>query len=271
MTIIRWLVSILCALIVFASPGSAIAQNTAAPNYTQAQIEQGDRVARQALEAVRQGDLSTAEDYLTQLTEQFPDNPAVWSNRGNVRVGQNKLEEAIADYDRAIQLAPNFPDPYLNRGIAYEGQKRYSQAIADYNKALELNGDDAMAYNNRGNAQAGQGRWQEAIADYKTAAELAPDFAFARANYALALYQAGERAQATQALRSLIRKYPAFPEPRAALTAILWDEGQQGEAESNWVAAVGMDSRYQDLEWVRQVRRWPPTLCAALENFLNLD
>ncbi|MBC6419166.1 MAG: hypothetical protein GDA44_10490 [Prochloron sp. SP5CPC1] len=32
------------------------------------------------------------------------------------------------------------------------------------------------------------------------------------------------------------------------------------EAESNWVAAVGLDSRYPDLEWVANTRRWPPEM-----------
>ena len=52
---------------------------------------------------------------------------------------------------------------------------------------------------------------------------------------------------------------------------ILWVEGKQGEAESNWVATIGMDRRYQDLEWVKTVRRWPPSMIVALDNFLTLE
>jgi hypothetical protein len=58
---------------------------------------------------------------------------------------------------------------------------------------------------------------------------------------------------------------------RAALTAALWIEGRKGEAESQWVSAVGLDNRYKDITWVRTVRRWPPTMVAALEKFLNLQ
>ncbi len=71
-------------------------------------------------------------------------------------------------------------------------------------------------------------------------------------------------------MRNIARKYPMFPDVRAALTAVLWSQGQQGEAESNWVAAVGMDTRYQDLDWVKSVRRWPPNMVLALDKFLNL-
>lgn len=32
--------------------------------------------------------------------------------------------------------------------------------------------------------------------------------------------------------------------------------GKQGEAESNWVAAYGLDGRYKDINWVKNIRRW---------------
>ena len=84
-------------------------------------------------------------------------------------------------------------------------------------------------------------------------------------------YETGKKAEAIKTMRDLVRKYPMFPDMRAALTAALWTAGQQGEAESHWVAAVGMDSRYQNLDWVKEIRRWPPTMIAALDSFLNLQ
>lgn len=128
-----------------------------------------------------------------------------------------------------------------------------------------------MAYNNLGNANAGLGRWEEALKYYQKATEIAPNFAFASANESLTLYQLGRREEAERKMRNLLRKYPMFPDVRAALTALLWEEGKQGEAESNWVATVGVDSRYKDVQWVKQVRKWPPKMVVALENFLNME
>ena len=45
---------------------------------------------------------------------------------------------AIADYDKAIELDPNYATVYHNRGLAKAEIKQYTEAIADYNKALEL-------------------------------------------------------------------------------------------------------------------------------------
>jgi tetratricopeptide (TPR) repeat protein len=224
-----------------------------------------------AFSATNEGDFATAETYWTKLLNLLPNEPALWSNRGNARVSQNKLTDAIDDYNRAIELAPTAPDPYLNRGTALEGLGEWDKAIADYNRVLELDPTDAAAYNNRGNAKAGLAEWEQAIADYQQAAKLAPSFAFARANYALALYQTGRSDSAIREMRNLVRKYPQFADMRAALTAALWASGNRGEAESNWVAVMGLDTRYKDLNWVSQIRRWPPAMTSALEKFLKLD
>ncbi len=229
-----------------------------------------DALYQKALDATNQGDFATAETYWTQMLDRFPQNPAVWSNRGNARVSQNKLEGAIADYNQSIELAPDAPDPYLNRGAALEGLGKWEQAIADYNHVLELDPKDPLAFNNRGNAESGLGQWQAAIADFKQACDLAPDYAFARANYALALYQTEQTDEAIRTMRNLVRKYPKFADMRAALTAALWSQGKQGEAESEWVAAVGVDSRYKNIEWLTKTRRWPPQMIAAMKKFLTL-
>lgn len=238
---------------------------------TEEQVQAGEALANKAFAATDAGDFATAEQYWTQLIRDFPQNPAVWSNRGNARVSQNKLDGAIADFNHAIELAPDQADPYLNRGTALEAKGDFPAAIADYNHVLDIDPQDAFALNNRGNAEGGLGDWQAALADFQQAAAIAPEFAFAQANTALALYELGETQQAITTMRKLVRKYPMFADMRAALTAALWIEGQQGEAESNWVATVGVDGRYQNLTWVKEIRRWPPSMIKALDQFLSLN
>lgn len=263
------IIAVFCSLCLFSPP--VIAEEATNITITEEQLQQGENIARQAILATEEGNFAQAEIYWTQLVEEFPTNPAVWSNRGNARVSQNKINEAIDDYNQSIVLAPNAPDPYLNRGTAYEAMGEYERAIEDYQKVLELDPEDAMAYNNLGNANAGLNNWEKAVEYYHKATELSPNFAFARANESLTLYQLGKKEEALKEMRNLVRKYPMFPDMRAALTAVLWENGQQGEAESNWVAAIGIDSRYKDLDWLKQVRRWPPTMIIALEKFLTME
>ena len=90
----------------------AIAQTQTVPTITEAQLKVGDELARLAIEATEKGEFTLAEKYWSELIEKFPTNPAVWSNRGNSRVSQNKLEAALADFNKAVEIAPNAADPY---------------------------------------------------------------------------------------------------------------------------------------------------------------
>jgi tetratricopeptide (TPR) repeat protein len=238
---------------------------------TEAVQEAVNLLFEKAFAATSRSDFATAETYWTSILDIYPNNAAAWSNRGNARVSQRKLQDALTDYNQSIALAPDQPDPYLNRGTALEGLQQWDAAIADYNHVLEIEPNDAAAYNNRGNAKSGAGNWQDALVDFQHATQLNPGFAMARANGALALYQLGQPEEALRQFRTLVRKYPQFADMRAALAAALWAEGQRGEAESQWVAVVGLDSRYRNLEWVETIRRWPPAMASALAQFLALQ
>ncbi len=120
------------------------AQAKADLSVTEEQLQAGEEIFQKAFAATEKSDFSQAESYWTTLIQEFPQNPAVWSNRGNSRVSQNKLALAIEDFDQAIKLAPDQPDPYLNRGAALEGQGKYEAAIADYNKVLAIDPQDPI-------------------------------------------------------------------------------------------------------------------------------
>ena len=78
---------------------------------------------------------------------------------------------AVADYDKAIQLKPDYAKAYHNRGYT-------AAAIADFDKAIRLKPDYASAYNNRGLAKKhALGDLSAAIADYDKAVQLKPDLA----------------------------------------------------------------------------------------------
>ena len=93
-------------------------------------------------------------------------------NRAVDKQNKGDYQEAIADYDRAIKLKPEYADVYYNRGNAYKNIEEYSKAIADYDRAIKLKPEYANAYNNRGNLHRILEDKQAAIRDYRKAAEL---------------------------------------------------------------------------------------------------
>jgi len=119
---------------------------------------------------------------------------AQWMKKGNTHYDTKQYKEAIVNYDRAVQLDPNYAIAYNQRGNAYYYLKEYQKAIADYNRAIELDPTMITAYNGRGNVYNALKEYQKALADYNRAIELDPTMVVAynsRGNvyYALKEYQ----------------------------------------------------------------------------------
>ena len=64
-------------------------------------------------------------------------------------------------------FGPPIAKHHTNRGWTYFRMGNYEQAIADYNQALQLDPDDGLIYRNRAEAYEAMGNKDQAIADYK--------------------------------------------------------------------------------------------------------
>ena len=121
-----------------------------------------------------------------------PGNDAAYYNRGTAYINKGDYERAIADYSRALELAPEYVAAYYNRGLAYAGQGDYDRAVADYEQALEFAPENAKAYYNRGTAYVRRGDYDRAIADYDKVLELDPENAGAYNNRGAAYVGRGD-------------------------------------------------------------------------------
>jgi tetratricopeptide (TPR) repeat protein len=57
-----------------------------------------------------------------------------WSEKGYAQFNRGKYDQAIQDYNRAIELSPNQAVPYYNRARVYSRQERYEQVLQDLRK-----------------------------------------------------------------------------------------------------------------------------------------
>jgi tetratricopeptide (TPR) repeat protein len=88
------------------------------------------------------------------------------------RVKSENKKGAIADYDQAIRIYPNFVLAYYNRGNTRYALGDKKGAIADYNQAILIDPNNALAYGNRGLTRSGLGDKKGAIDDLQKTAAL---------------------------------------------------------------------------------------------------
>jgi tetratricopeptide (TPR) repeat protein len=94
---------------------------------------------------------------------------------GDIFSRQNKWTEAIVVYGQAIALNPNFSWSYHNLGMALIQQKQWDQAILAYSKAIKLNPDFCWSYYYLGEAFCQTQNWQESVIAYFNAWKQNPD------------------------------------------------------------------------------------------------
>ncbi len=83
-------------------------------------------------------------------------------NKGVEYSDEGKLDEAIAEFTKAIALNPQDRDAYYNRGIIFHDLGQYEKAIADYSEAIKLDPRDLDAYFDRGVAYSEKGQSDKA-------------------------------------------------------------------------------------------------------------
>ncbi|MEH2159366.1 tetratricopeptide repeat protein, partial [Nostoc sp.] len=68
---------------------------------------------------------------------------------GNALRNLGHNEEAIASYDQALKIKPDYHQAWYNRGYALGNLGRTEEAIASYDQALKIKPDYHQAWYNR--------------------------------------------------------------------------------------------------------------------------
>ena len=120
-------------------------------------------------------------------------NDIAQDNLGIALFRKGKVDAAIACFQQALQIRPDFAEARNNLGNALLQMGKVDAAIACFQQALQIRPDFAEAHNDLGNALLQTGRADEAITHCRRALQIKPGLEMARKNLGAVLRQKSNR------------------------------------------------------------------------------
>ena len=110
------------------------------------------------------------------------DAAAQQNARGAALLKDGKLDEAVAELQKAADASPTSAVIQSNLAYAYDRQGRTEEAVAAYRKALELDPKNTIVRNNLANLYSKQGLYEDAAREYEDLVQRDPGNTTAKAN-----------------------------------------------------------------------------------------
>lgn len=146
-----------------------------------------DRIAlawellQEAYQYQMEGELELAVDLYKRSIDTYPTAEA-YTYLGWTYRFQGKIDEAIEECKKAIQLDPEFGNPYNDIGAYLIEKGQYDEAIPWLERAIDSKRYESYHYPhyNLGRVHLAKENYKRALAEFSKALEIAPDYALAR-------------------------------------------------------------------------------------------
>jgi Tfp pilus assembly protein PilF len=174
---------------------------------------------------------------------------------------QNKSQKgnyqgAIADYDRALSMNPQFEEIYFRRGIARSLLKDWQGAESDYTRAIEIKPEHAEAYLHRGNIRNTLTNWHGAKSDFDLALTLNPNSLSAYIGRGVARCELNDYRGGLSDYNRAIALNPVYAEAYTRRGFAYYRLGNRQGAIDNYIAAAELYQRQgKDREYLETVQK----------------
>jgi len=187
-------------------------------------------------------------EVLDQLIELDPNNAVFFNDRGYSKIWLGQYEEAILDFDRAVEVGigdiSNLEVVYANRGFSKMRLGHYEEAILDFDRAVEVGIEDIsiliVVYPYRGFSKMKLGLYEEAIEDFNRLIELDSSFKVAFNNSGLSKKNLGLNEEAIIDFDKAVELDPEFYNPYTWRGEIFYEQGKKEEAVVNYQTSFNL-------------------------------
>jgi tetratricopeptide (TPR) repeat protein len=175
--------------------------------------------------------------------------PRIHLARASVLSKLGQFEAALAGYNEAIRLKPDYAEAYCDRGIAFQEREQWEAALASYDQAITLRPNYPEAHNNRGDLLNKLNQWDAALASFDRAIAARPGYAVAHFNRGVLLHEARHLREALDSYNRAIAIQGNYGQARFNRAAILLLTGDyaNGLIEYEWRLEYQGRRRSRDL------------------------
>jgi tetratricopeptide (TPR) repeat protein len=170
---------------------------------------------------------------VTGLPPSYPGTlPNAWNNLGLVAAREKRMSDAVACFEKALQLSPDHPIALLNLGNAYRQMKQWDDARAVLQKAIAVSPEDPEANYSLAMVYAQMNDSEAAYEYLQTALKLRPEYPEALNNLAILYLRTQRRDEAVQTFERCIRVAPKFDQAYLNLARVYTLEQNPQKARS---------------------------------------
>lgn len=253
-----------------ASParGQALVPHTLQINSAQLE-QQGLSLAQEAAQLAQFQQFELALPRARLATQLAPKSYQSWFLLGGLYLQTNKFGEAIAALQKARSLDPKNASILFTLGSAHFQQEKYDTAVQNLQAGLKLKPNDPQGLFDLGNAYYKLGRLPDAIAQYNKAVSQGSWEKWpAINNIGLIKYEQGDVNGAIKQWQAALAIEKQAAEPQLAMAVALYNKGDRERGLKMGEAALRIDSRYGDLEFLKE-NLWGNRLLSDTKKFLQ--
>ncbi|HIK09882.1 MAG TPA: tetratricopeptide repeat protein [Oscillatoriaceae cyanobacterium M33_DOE_052] len=229
--------------------------------------QQGQLLAEEAAQLARIGQFELAMPRAKLAAQLAPQDVRSWEILGRLYLQAEEVDQGISALERGRNLAPENAGILLALGSANFQKQNYQKAVEYLEAGLKINPDVTSAWFDLGNAYYLFNRLGDAIDRYEEAVSRDAQFWPAINNMGLVKYEQGDLDGALRKWREAANIDKEAAEPQLAIAVALYTKGEQEKGLATGEAALRLDPRYGDLDFLRE-NLWGSRLLKDTAKFL---
>jgi len=154
-------------------------------------------------------------------------------NKGLRYFKENKYEQAMSEFKKAIEIDPDFYQAYHNLGLTYASMNQFQDAKYSFEKAIQINPNVAETYKSLGKVCVALKNYEESLDYYIKYTELNPNDASAYFDIGMVCNYLGNAEKMMHYFEEAVRVNPNFAEAFSGIGSTYLHLKQYDKAKKN--------------------------------------